>query len=158
MSLGPALSAIAFLLPNNKFAGREWLLLRVAGTRLDRPYPSNEMIRSRETMEVIRQFSAREPQAVFFITSYYNVFFDNFNPQLRYFWVRAARGVFAGAYVSRSTKVYFVLGRNESKEKAFAMFLARSRFREVMTIPEDGTKIFGAQLPAGFSFASTLTN
>jgi hypothetical protein len=158
MSLGPALPAIAFLLPNNKFLGREWLLLRVAGTRLDRAYPSNEMIRSRETMEVIRQLSAREPKAVFFITTYYHMFFDNFNPQLRYFWIEAARVVFNGAYVSRDTKVYFVLRRYEAEDEAFAMFLARSGFREVMTIPENGAKIFAAQLPAGFSFTSTLTN
>jgi hypothetical protein len=151
---------LALLLPKNSAAGliKEWLPLRVAGARLDRSYPSNELIRPRETIRVVQQLSAQEPTAIFFITAYYNVLFDNFNPQLRYFWAKAAKVVLSGAYVSRSTKVYFVLGEYEATDMEFASILARAGFRALMFIPEDGTTILAGQLPAGFSFETALAN
>jgi hypothetical protein len=155
-----ALPTLAYLLPDNKMSPliKEWLPLRVAGARLDRSYPSNDLIRPEDTIKVVQQLSAREPTAIFFITAYYNVLFDNFNPQLRYFWIKEAKKVLNGAYVSRSTKVYFVLGEDEVSDREFANILERSGFRAFMVIPEDETIIFAGQFAAGFSFEAALAN
>ena len=155
-----ALPTLAFVAPSNNTSHliKHFLPSRVAGTTLDRAYPSNELIRPKKTIRVVQQLSAEEPQAIFFMTAYYNILFDNFNPQLRYFWTRAAKVVLTGAYVSKSTKVYFVLGEYAASDQDFSTILGKSGFQEFMSIPEDETTIFAAQLPAGFSFDSALAN
>ena len=148
-----ALPTVAFLVPTSSSRLiREWLPLRVAGTALDRAYFNNELIRPKETIQVIQRLSAEEPTAIFFITDYYSILFDNLNPQLRYFYTQAAEIVLKGAYVSRSTKVYFVVGRYAATARDLSIILPRSGFHEFMSIPENGTRIVAAQLPAGFSF------
>ena len=149
-----ALSALAFLLPNKDSSARikRRLAYNVVGTALNRTYPSNEMVRPKKTIQVVQQLSAEEPEAILFITSYYNILFDNFNPQLRYFWIGSAKVVLKGAYVSKSTKVYFVLIRGEASAEDFSPILDKAGFQAFMSIPEDGVEIFSAQLPSGFSF------
>jgi len=149
-----SLPALAFLSPNKNSAARikRKLAYDVAGTTPDRPYPSNEMIRPKKVIQVVQQISAEEPTAIFFITSYYNILFDNFNPQLRYFWTGGTKVMLNGAYASQSTKVYFVLRHGEASDKDFSPILDKAGFQEFMSIREDGIEIFSAQLPSGFSF------
>jgi hypothetical protein len=110
------------------------------------------MIRPKKTIQIVQKLSAEEPTAILFITSYYNILFDNFNPQLRYFWIGGAKVVLNGAYVSKSTKVYFVLQHGEASAEDFSPILDKAGFQAFMSVPEDGIKIFSAQLPSGFSF------
>ena len=155
-----ALPTLAFVLPNKNISPliKQWLPRRVVGTTLDRSYPSNEMIRPKDTIRVIQQMSGEEPTAIFFITAYYDILFDNLNPQLRYFWAGGAKGLLNGAYVSKETKVYFVLGKYDATDKEFSTILGKAGFQEIMSIAKDGTKIVAAQLPAGFSFDSSVAN
>jgi hypothetical protein len=154
-----SLPVVAFLLPNQHISVliKKWLTFHTAGTMPGRTYPSNEMIRPDKTIRLIQELSAAEPSAVFFITPYYNILFDNFNPQLRYFWIGSAKVVLNGAYISRNTKIYFVLRAHEAIDKDFSTILAKAGFQESMSISEDGIKIFQTQLPSGFSFSSILS-
>ena len=139
-----ALPTLAFVLPNKNISPliKQWLPRRVVGTTLDRSYPSNEMIRPKDTIRVIQQMSAEEPTAILFITAYYDILFDNLNPQLRYFWAGGAKGLLNGAYVSKETKVYFVLGKYDATDKEFStIYEAKRDFRRLCLLPKMEQKL-----------------